>query len=239
MKELIPIENKDGKQTVNARELHGFLESKQKFSDWIKARIKDYDFVEDQDFVTNHKIMARAKLKEYHISIDMAKELAMVERSDKGKEARKYFIECEKELMKQPLERKLPTNFKEALIALVEAEEFKESQQKMIEAQAPFVKASNHLMGSRGTISMAQMAKLLCKEGIDMGRNRLIRLLKENKILMSDNTPYQRYMNCKFFEVKEEVITRTEGSMVVISTRVTGKGQLAILKKVKEIMGVE
>ena len=87
--ELIKISNEGGKQTVNARDLYIHLESKQDFSDWIRNRIKQYDFVDDQDFVTNHKKVGRQTLKEYHISIDMAKELSMVERNDKGKEARK------------------------------------------------------------------------------------------------------------------------------------------------------
>lgn len=89
-------------ETVNARELHSFLESRQNFSDWIKNRIEQYGFVDGADYLL-HKFMAQlpsgAKQKiDYHISIDMAKELAMVERSDKGREARRYFIECERKL---------------------------------------------------------------------------------------------------------------------------------------------
>ena len=89
-------------QTVNARELHEFLESKQDFSTWIKNRINDYDFVENQDFAVSHKKMENPQggrpAIEYQISLDMAKELSMVERNEKGKQARKYFIECEKKL---------------------------------------------------------------------------------------------------------------------------------------------
>jgi phage anti-repressor protein len=86
-------------KTVNARELHVFLESKQDFSTWIKDRIGKYDFVEGDDYLI-HKIVdntvgGRPTL-DYHISTDMAKELSMVERNDKGKEARQYFIECER-----------------------------------------------------------------------------------------------------------------------------------------------
>jgi len=87
-------------QAVNARELHGFLKSRQDFSTWIKNRIADYDFVENQDFVRFHKKMEanNATLIEYAITLDMAKELSMVERNEQGKQARKYFIECEKRL---------------------------------------------------------------------------------------------------------------------------------------------
>lgn len=83
-------------QTVNARELHAFLISKQEFSNWIRARIDQYGFTEGQDFTVDKFINGRATQIDYHISIDMAKELSMVERNQKGKEARQYFIECER-----------------------------------------------------------------------------------------------------------------------------------------------
>ena len=104
MNELIPLQpqtiNGNAVETVSARELHEFLESKQDFSTWIKNRIEKYEFVENQDFVRFHKKMEanNATMIDYYITLDMAKELAMVENNDKGKQARKYFIECEKKL---------------------------------------------------------------------------------------------------------------------------------------------
>ena len=106
MNELISLTqsaiNGELQQTVNARELHGFLESRQEFANWIKKRIDKYGFVENQDFVKLHKKMENPQggrpAIDYHITLDMAKELVMVERNDKGKEARRYFIECEKQL---------------------------------------------------------------------------------------------------------------------------------------------
>ncbi len=88
--------NQEAVQTVNARDLHEFLESKQDFSTWVKNRIEQYGFVEDQDFTLHKFVERRATKIDYFISLDMAKELSMVERSDKGKEARQYFIECER-----------------------------------------------------------------------------------------------------------------------------------------------
>jgi phage anti-repressor protein len=81
---------------VNARELWGKLESKQEFSTWIKARIEKYKFVSGVDFLTIDKIINRAKQTDYFISLDMAKELSMVENNEQGRKARRYFIECEK-----------------------------------------------------------------------------------------------------------------------------------------------
>lgn len=105
-KELIVV-NKQviGDQEVNAvdaRALHTFLESKQKFGDWIKSRIDNYDFIENADYIVFRNSMNNCVNKggrpstEYYVTIDMAKELSMVEKTDRGKEARKYFIEMER-----------------------------------------------------------------------------------------------------------------------------------------------
>ncbi|WP_065842877.1 antA/AntB antirepressor family protein [Campylobacter fetus] len=86
--------------TANARELHTFLNSDQQYADWIKNRITQYGFIENLDFIIQVVYTGRRPRKEYFITIDMAKELCMVENNDKGKQARRYFIECEKELQR-------------------------------------------------------------------------------------------------------------------------------------------
>ena len=100
--ELIRITEHNGNSAVSARDLYQFLESKQQFSDWIQSRIKDYGFIEGQDFEVFHNFIKNSNggrpTIEYAISLDMAKELSMVERTEKGKQARIYFIECEKKL---------------------------------------------------------------------------------------------------------------------------------------------
>lgn len=102
--EIIPINTrKDGKQTVNARDLHEFLEVGKDFTTWIKDRINSYNFEENQDFTLLPEIGEQTRntgrgghnKTEYHITIDMAKELSMVERNEKGKQARQYFIKME------------------------------------------------------------------------------------------------------------------------------------------------
>ncbi len=89
---------------VDARTLHAFLEVGRDFSNWIKARIFDYDFVENQDYVlTLAKKGERQNVivHEYHLTLDMAKELAMVERSERGRQVRRYFIALEKRVLVQ------------------------------------------------------------------------------------------------------------------------------------------
>ncbi len=86
---------------VDARELYTFLETKSKFADWIRNRIKEYGFIENQDFVAVSKILENGgRTIEYAVTLDMAKELSMVERNKKGREVRRYFIEIEKEYRK-------------------------------------------------------------------------------------------------------------------------------------------
>ena len=104
MNDLIKLQSQtiDGNtvETVNARELHAFLESRQEFANWIKSRIADFGFIDNQDFLT---ILSKTSnggrpSREYYITLDMAKELAMIERNEQGRKVRRYFIECEKKL---------------------------------------------------------------------------------------------------------------------------------------------
>ncbi|MFS1584046.1 MAG: antA/AntB antirepressor family protein [Candidatus Arsenophonus phytopathogenicus] len=110
MQNLINIETKNINgaliQTVNARDLHAFLEIGKDFTTWIKDRIKQYAFVENQDYIIVENLSSpksgsaksrQRPMSDYHISLDMAKELSMVERNEKGKQARQYFIECERQ----------------------------------------------------------------------------------------------------------------------------------------------
>ena len=100
MTQLIPITEQDGKKAVSARMLHAFLESKQQFGNWIQNRIDQYGFVENQDFEVFNNFIKNPSggrpLTEYALSLDMAKELSMVEGNAKGKIARQYFIEQDK-----------------------------------------------------------------------------------------------------------------------------------------------
>lgn len=96
-------ENSSKEKVINARELHVALENKRKFSDWIKQRIKQYDFIENIDYIRFHNfVKADARgygnktLIEYYITIDMAKELCMIENNAVGRKIRRYFIETEK-----------------------------------------------------------------------------------------------------------------------------------------------
>ena len=103
--DIVPIyENIEGEKLINARELHKELGNKRKFSDWIKQRIEQYDFIENQEYIKHHNFVIVGNLKrpqiDYYLTVDMAKELCMIENNDKGKKLRKYFIEVEKRYRK-------------------------------------------------------------------------------------------------------------------------------------------
>lgn len=150
MKELITIKNENGQQLVNARELHEFLGSGQDFTTWIKGRIEKYGFIENQDF-TFHKIMEGKVWKhEYGLTLGMAKELSMVENNDQGRQARKYFIECENQLKIQ-----LPKLSKElqAIFAL-------DAKQQELEASVVEVKNIVEKLKDNMTIDYSQQLEL-------------------------------------------------------------------------------
>lgn len=106
MNELVKITKRDGVQVVDARELHRKLKTGRMYANWIKGRIKEYGFVENEDYlIDNHRspILASKEIRkggfnkiDYHITLNMAKELAMVERNAMGRKIRRYFIEMEK-----------------------------------------------------------------------------------------------------------------------------------------------
>lgn len=124
--EVIPIYDNNGERIVNARELHSFMQVKDKFATWITRRIEKYGFIENEDFVTLSQKCDTANggytfTNEYYLKMDTAKEIAMVENNDRGKYIRKYFILIEKEYRKQ--NTITPTNNIEVLkLAVAEME---------------------------------------------------------------------------------------------------------------------
>lgn len=111
-------------QTVNARDLHEFLGVDTRFNDWIANRIREFEFTEGVDFVSfTENLVSGGKRKEYAITLDMGKELGMVERTPKGKEVRQYFIECERKVIAKAVT--IPTTaeaFANAFMMIAEAQ---------------------------------------------------------------------------------------------------------------------
>lgn len=165
MTELFVLVNRpvagQAQQTVNARELHAFLENRDMFANWIKDRIEQYGFVENQDFVryleNSKKPLGGRPSMEYALSLDMAKELSMVERNAQGKQARQYFIDCEKRLSGSLI----PQTFSEALRLAADLAERNQQQAAQIAELAPKAEALARIEVAQGDLTVTQAAKML------------------------------------------------------------------------------
>lgn len=177
MNALIPLTEHDGVQAVMGRELHAFLEVGKDYSTWFKD-MAGYGFVAGQDFspVSGNTSPAGGRPRiEHVISLDMAKEISMIQRTDKGKQARQYFIECERRA-KQPtgeLSRldllQMAMDSEKQRIAL-------EARNKELEAPA---KSWENLAAPGGDYSVAAAAKVLSRDpNIEIGRDRLFAHMK-------------------------------------------------------------
>ena len=223
MTQLIPLQpqtiNGNAVETVSARELHEFLESKQDFSTWIKNRIEKYEFVENQDYIMLHKKMELSKTGqmgvEYYITLDMAKELSMVERNEQGKEARRYFIECEKRL-KGSMTR---LSYAQALRAYADEVEAREKLEQQLALAEPKVEYFDALVNRNLLLNFTTVAKEL-----GVKRKVLIGYLLENNYIYRDANnnllPYSQHTP-HLFEVKEY----TKDNYAGVQTLVTPRGR--------------
>lgn len=223
MNELIKIEKSEsGKDCISARELHKFLESKQDFSNWIKNRIEKYDFIENMDFATLNKKIERQILIEYFITIDMAKQLSMVENNEKGKMARRYFIECENKL-KNTTTITAPTTLKEALLLSLELLEKNEALQLENSKQASQIKRLMHVNKNYTTTEIAK----------ELGMNSAIALnntLCKMKVQYKQNGTwllYAKYSGQGYEIIKQDVL---DNDKIVYTRRWSQEGRDFILE---------
>lgn len=238
MNELIKIStNEEGVQTVNARELHEFLESGDRYDQWIKRRIEKYGFTNGQDFCTELCKTSGRPSTEYYISIDMAKELSMVENNEKGREARQYFIAMEKKAKELIHEFQIPKTFAEALrLAANQQDQITELKQDKRQLQVkairdqPKVEFYDTVVDSDGALSWNDTAKLL---GIkNMGRNKLMQYLRDRKVLDGNSIPYQRFLDAGYFNVVETYWTSEYGTTHISRTARVYQRGLDWLRKV-------
>lgn len=237
MEELVKIEkqeiNNEEVNSVNARDLWLALESKQEFIHWIKARLEQSYAIENEDYCSFDKIIKRekgaVKIKEYALSLDLAKNIAMLERNEKGSQIRKYFIACEKQLKAQT--PRLPQTYLEALESLVESEKRNQALQAKIDEDKPKVEFFDAVADSKDAISIGEVAKTL---NMGIGRNRLFEILRNKGILQADNIPYQKYIDAGYFRVIEQKYTRADGEThISLKTLVYQKG-LNYIRRVVE-----
>lgn len=235
MNELIKVTTNDNdEQLVSGRELHEFLEVGTKYEDWF-PRMTEYGFEENADF---HPLkienMARGRLylkTDHAIKLDMAKEISMIQRTEKGKEARRYFIQVEK-----------AWNNPEMVVQRALQIQTKKVEQLQIENAQLKPKAlfADAVDASHTSILVGDLAKLIKQNGVNIGQNRLFQWLREKGFLISRkgesyNMPTQYSMDLGLIEIKERTHNNPDGSIRISRTpKITGKGQIYFVNKFLE-----
>jgi len=229
----------DGKyvQAVDARELHEFLESKQEFAHWIKGRVKHYGFTQGIDFTTfDNSVKAETtyiNTKEYILTIDMAKEISMVERNEKGKQARTYFIDCERKakaiatdpsaaLNDPATMRGLLLTYSEKVLAL----------ESKVDEQAPKVAGFDIISDADGSLCITDAAKTLQTRPKDL----FLKLSACNWIYRraggSHWIGYQYQLKRGTLMHKVTTVSRNDGTeKVTEQVRITPKGLTELAEK--------
>lgn len=232
---------------VSARELHLKLELKTQFNDWVKQFLDE--FIEGTDFIIDtvktidvqndgHRVTRNSV--NYFFSIDMAKQIAMLTRTAKGKEIRLYFIECEKKLKQQPI--KVPTNFIEAMTLALEQAKQIEQQTLLLEEQKPQVEFANAVANTCDSITIGGYAGLLASSGYDIGQNRLFTWLRNNGYLTTrNNRPSIAAIKAGWLKWIENTYVCPKTGLPKVSGQalITGKGQIYLRKKLIKEFGVK
>lgn len=236
MEELIKITEQNGHQAVSARDLHLFLENSDNVNTWFK-RQSDRAMLElgiDYESVAVLQPSGQTSF-DYALTLSAAKEIAMLNGGEKGKEARRYFISCEKRL-KEIVPRTHLEVLQSEMALLIASQKDKEAllvANTKIEQDKPKVVFAESVIGSSNSILVRQFAKDLCDAGFETGEKRLYEWFRANKYLNDKNEPYQNYVSMGLFEV----ITRTIGSGVETftsrTTKITGKGSVYFADKIK------
>lgn len=234
----VAMSNIGGKeiQSVSGRKLHTFLAIGRDFTNWIKGRIQQYGFVEGLDYVIVENLTSpkRASAKsrqqmehDYLITIDMGKELAMVERNEKGREVRRYFINCERQ---SKAAANIPQTLPEALrLAADLAEKARELESRLV-AVAPKVDFADRVADISKGISIPNYAK-----AVGLGPIKLFEWMRQKGIIINGgqrhNLPMQRYIDSGYFAVRQGTYETNGEIRASFTTMLTGKGEQWLTQK--------
>ncbi|MCO4505292.1 Phage antirepressor protein [Streptococcus infantarius subsp. infantarius] len=224
--------NENQEPVVSGRQLHQALGVKTRYNDWFNRMI-DYGFAENEDYlaITQKRVTAQnneTTFNDHILKLDMAKEIAMIQRTDKGKEVRQYFIQVEKDFNSPEKIMARALKIADRKIIKLEA---------TIEEQRPKVIFANAVSASHTSILVGDFAKLMRQNGLNFGQNRMFAWLRENGYLISRkgnswNMPTQKAMDLGLFEIKETTINHSDGHISINKTpKITGKGQLYFADK--------
>ena len=231
--ELIPVtENEQNEVVVSGRELHEFLEIGTRYDTWIN-RMTEYGFEENVDYITLAQKRATAQgnfvnYTEHILKLSMAKEISMIQRNDKGKQARRYFLKIEEAWNSPEMVMKRALQFADQKIMKLETK---------IQQDKPKVLFADAVDSSTSSVLIGELAKLISQNGYDIGQNRLFEWLRDNGFLIkrkgeSFNLPTQRSMEQGLMDIKKRTINNADGSIrTTRTTKVTGKGQQYFINK--------
>ncbi|HEP1182193.1 phage antirepressor KilAC domain-containing protein [Streptococcus pyogenes] len=229
MNQIINITVNDNHEpVVSGRDLHKVLEIKTAYKDWF-PRMAEYGFEEGQDFSSFLSKSTGGRPSQDHVlKLDMAKEIAMLQRNEKSKQVRKYFIQVEKDF-----------NSPEKIMAraLLMADKKLHKLEAQIEADRPKVLFADAVSASHTSILVGELAKLLKQNGVNIGATRLFTWLRKHGYLIKRNgrdwnMPTQKSVELGLIRVKETSITHSDGHITVSKTPlVTGKGQQYFINK--------
>lgn len=223
------------KQTISARELHERLKINTRFNDWF-PRMVEYGFSEGLDFYSK---MSKTEncgrpSKDYEISVDMAKQICMIQRTPEGKQIRQYFLDLEKawNTPEQVFARALRMADKTIESLKADNAVLLESVERM----RPKEVFADAVSASQTSILIGELAKLLKQNGIEIGQRRLFSWMRENGFLLKRgsgrNMPTQKGMELGLFEIKEGSYINGAGENIITkTTKVTGKGQQYFINK--------
>ena len=233
MNELISVTLNDNHEpVVSGRQLHEALGVNSNYTTWFD-RMADYGFTENQDYILlsnfgNQTGRGGHNKVDHVIKLDMVKEIAMIQRTERGKQVRQYFIQVEKDF-----------NSPEKIMAraLLMADQKVHKLEAQIEADRPKVLFADAVSASHTSILVGDLAKLISQNGFKIGANRLFSWLRDNGYLIkkrgaSWNMPTQKSMELGLFEIKETNIQHADGHISINKTsKVTGKGQQYFINK--------
>lgn len=242
MNELIQVNYDNDRPTVLARDLHEFLEVQTPYHKWF-PRMCEYGFSENIDYMMMDKNVLRSdgtKMPQIQhdaqLTIEMAKEICMLQRNERGKQARQYFIQLEKDWNSPELV--MARALKMANNRIGSLEERTVHLEQKIEKDKPKVLFADAVSVSGSAILIGDLAKILRQNGVEMGPNRLFQWLRENGYLIkqkgsSYNMPTQKSMELGLFKIKVTCVTHSDGHTSINRTpKVTGKGQVYLLNKI-------
>lgn len=238
MNELIKVTYDNDRATVSGRELHEKLEIKTPYTQWFE-RMAEYGFVENEDYVglsqKCEKPSGGRPSVDHQMTIEMAKQICMIQRTDAGRRYREYFLEIERKWNdpQMVMARSLIYANKqlEILSGQLDAANARiEEANAQIEEAKPKVLFADAVKASKTSIMVGELAKLLRQNGVSIGQNRLFEWLRNNDYLMksgeSYNLPTQKSMERGLFEIKESTYVTPDNCVHVSkTTKITGAGQ--------------